>query len=212
MHSIFLLPALLLLGASAYPTSPRMESPINPLTLRSLYAEHSPPTSLARFLFKQGPLNPHPSAEIKMQSTLNAIHPLSFTISPSTCKPLAHEVSCLTNDLLSHVASSHPEGVTSGPKCHDKETRIEESVAMSMNGKEYRATVEISVKGALEKGQFKGLMGLLGKTVQAIEEEREGKGMGWLVVGTTFEGVPVEARWTFYEVVGGVAVRCQCEN
>jgi len=210
MHSIFLLPALLLLGGtSAHPTSSRIESSVD---LRSLYNEHAPPTGLARLLFNQGPLIPHPSGEIKMQSTLNAIHPLSFTVSPATCKPLADEVSCLTNDLLSHVAASHPDGVTPGPKCHDGETKIEESVAMAMNGNDYRATLELSVKGPLEKEQFKGLMRLLGKTVQAIEEEREWKGMGRLVVGTTFEGVGVEARWTFYEVVGGVAVRCQWEN
>jgi len=85
---------------------------------------------------------------------------------------------------------------------------VEESVSMVMGGREYRATIEMSVKGVLGKEQFGDLMKMFAQTVEQMEEARGEKGMGALMLTTTFQEVPVSAKWVFYEVVGGSAVRC----
>jgi hypothetical protein len=83
---------------------------------------------------------------------------------------------------------------------------------MVMGGHEYRATLELSLKDSMDKGELESLMSLLGKTVTVIGDEREKMGMergaGSMVIETTIGGVGVHARWTFYEVVGRQAVRC----
>lgn len=82
---------------------------------------------------------------------------------------------------------------------------IDESVSMEMDGRDYRATVELALNGTVEAEQWNRLIRLLGKTMGVIEE---GKGMGRIVMGTVYEGVDIKAAWTFYEVVNGVADRC----
>lgn len=89
---------------------------------------------------------------------------------------------------------------------------VEESVSMVMGGREYRATIEMSVKGALDKEQFGDLMKMFAQTVEQMEEARGEKGMGALLLASRFQDVPVQAKWVFYEVVGGSAVRCGWEG
>ncbi len=92
---------------------------------------------------------------------------------------------------------------------------LRETVELKMGEREFRASLEIKLKGHagghMGKGEFEALVGVLGKVVQVIEKEGEkrgGTGLGSVLAIGEIEGLGVESLWTFYEVVGGNIVRC----
>ncbi len=86
-----------------------------------------------------------------------------------------------------------------------------------MFGREYRATLELKLSGANEKvtemgkAEFHALVGLLGKTAGSVWEAMgaEKTGLGILGVEGVIESVAIDAKWVFYEVIGGEARRCE---
>jgi hypothetical protein len=162
---------------------------------------------------------------IKMASQKGHQIPLSFSLSPTTCKPLASECSCLIADLEDLLLTEYPNGITFPCLPTPTPVVVSETVTMKMNGIEYRATVEIrlrelekGVKG-MEKEEWRALLGLLGHTAEAIERRmvRDGMvagegGFGRVVVEGSVEGVGVEAAWTFYEFDGNSGEERRCGN
>jgi hypothetical protein len=167
---------------------------------------------------------PNPlQGNIKMGSQKGHQIPLSFSLSPTTCKPLAHECACLIADLEDILLSAYPSGIQFPCLRAPIPVVVSETVTMAMNGVEYRATVEIRLR-ALEQGvqgmggkEWKALVGLLGRTAEAIERGmvRDGMvdgrpGFGRVVVEGVIEGVGVEAAWTFYEFDGNSGGERRC--
>jgi hypothetical protein len=162
---------------------------------------------------------------IKMASQKGHQIPLSFSLSPTTCKPLASECSCLIADLEDLLLTEYPNGITFPCLRTPIPIVVSETVTMAMNGIEYHATVEIrlralekGVKG-MEKAEWRALLGLLGHTAGAIERRmvRDGmvageEGFGRVVVEGSIEGVGVEAAWTFYEFDGNAGGERRCGN
>jgi hypothetical protein len=162
---------------------------------------------------------------IKMGSQKGHQIPLSFSLSPTTCKPLASECTCLIADLEDLLLTEYSNGITFPCLRTPIPVVISETVTIAMNGIEYRATVEIKL-WALEKGvkgmetaEWRALLGLLGHTAEAIERGmvRDGMvdgdgGFGRVVVEASIEGVGVEAAWTFYEFDGNTGGERRCGN
>ncbi|KAH8687582.1 hypothetical protein BGZ60DRAFT_425463 [Tricladium varicosporioides] len=223
MHTCLALPAALLLNllaqlqtlTHAHPTGSTSQT----LSLRNLYNDYdmsTVPSLRARIpsQLKQGNLIPHPSGTINMGSTHHHHIPLHFTISPSVCVPLTSEITPLISDLSSTILESYPKGIKLDRLCHkNTPTQITETVGMEINGNEYRATIDLVIKGEMGNREFEVLMKLLERSVVNIVEAREkagmGRGVGTLSLGADIEGVSVEATWTFYEVVRDEAMRCR---
>ncbi|KAH6683019.1 hypothetical protein B0J14DRAFT_574885 [Halenospora varia] len=223
MHTCLALPAALLLNllaqlqtlTHAHPTGSNLQT----LSLRNLYNDYdmsAVPSLRTRIpsQLQQGNLIPHPAGTINMGSTHHHHIPLHFTISPSVCVPLTSEITPLVSDLSSTILESYPNGIKLDRLCHkNTPTQITETVGMEINGNEYQSTIDLVIKGEMGKREFEALMKLLERSVVNIAEAREkagmGKGVGVVSVGAEIEGVEVEAAWTFYEVVGGEAVRCR---
>lgn len=145
---------------------------------------------------------------MQLQLNNNRFVPLAFALSPATCVPLAQEVGCLVEDLSVRVVEDYTSKKNAGKVCRE----IESSVTMPVGDREYRATVEMEVHGHMEAEEFRDVVESLAEAVGAIEREKVEMGlkggMGSLGTQVAVDGVGLNARWTFYEVVDGVAERC----
>jgi hypothetical protein len=202
---------------SLYSVTHRSDNPSNPLSKlhfsgRSIGDDGIQKRSIQELL--QSPTR----GTINMASSQNHHIPLGFTVTPETCMPLAAECQCLINDLSTLLLSGYEDGVKFKRSCKSPipYRTISETVKMRMFGREYRATLDLKLIAAeagvteMSKAEFHALVGLLGKTAGSVWEAMgaEKKGLGILGVEGVIEGVAIDAKWVFYEVVGGEARRC----
>lgn len=128
--------------------------------------------------------------------------PLSFTLTPTTCAPLAHECNCLTRDLAARLIQAYPNGVP------ESTNSITETVKMLMHGEEYRATMDLQLDKAIDGKNFKDLLGLLVSVKKELAHMTQGKGFGTVNIHGRWHGVGVRAVWTYYRIEGVVPRTC----
>lgn len=128
------------------------------------------------------------------------ILPISFMLSHAIC-PLDISTLLMAHELASWVLASHPSNL-------DANATIHETVKAAVKGKEYRATLGLTVDGEIEEGPFSELVRLLLRATEALFVETGELGMGTLVERGALEGVGFVAGWTWFEIREGVGKAC----